>query len=134
MSPVVTASLAIFNLLDSEFPDVHRVYYPDFDLDSTESSVIAVVPMAAGISRLARNMIEYNVRVDVALMKKLLPGDSIDSLMDTMHDIFSKLNGFSTSEMMVATVEHNPILSDSHFKEHNHFMSLLQVSCKVGVQ
>lgn len=140
MSSIIQeAGDGILELLENNFPelDISKTYFPAHDAKNIDSTKISIIPMELNISRATRSKSFYNLRIDVAINKKLTnaSNEEIDGMFDEVESIIDTLDAVkietSNHTFIINSVENNPIISDEHYREHNEFTSIIRCNCLI---
>lgn len=115
-----------------------RAYAPVFDLGEMADLHVTVVPKAASAERADRATRQFDYSVDVAVQKKLLPGDGgdteIDGLMLLVERIADRFNGKRPVQYAGAVclrADNEPVYSPDHLRELRQFTSVLTLVFRV---
>ena len=148
MSILVEARDNIYDLLEAEYPAVTmlKVWNPYVELENLgEDLHVAVIPMEQFLENASREDVEYQLRVDIAVFKKLAEDDrenEIDTLQATVQNVIDSItwngperrvfvgSGTESYKMFVTQIQNVIVLSGELYK-NDQFMSLLTVQLKV---
>jgi len=114
-----------------------RYYQPLFELPEMQELHVSVVPNGLTILGLGRAQSQVDVKVDVAVQKKLQAGDALelDPLMALVEEIadffrFQRLPGFP--EAIWVKTENSPIYAQEHLEQLRQFTSILTFTFRVA--
>jgi hypothetical protein len=140
MNMIVSIAEAVKDAINSatfsQAVAAERYYQPLFELKDMKDLKASVVPNAISSVNLGRGRVQHDVRIDVAVQKKLQKGDNaeIDPLMDLVEEIdthfqFKRLDGFSNAAWV--KTENVPIYAQEHMAEMRQFTSVLTLTFRV---
>lgn len=111
-----------------------RTYRPSYDLKDIKELRIAVVPASSETVLSDRVLAQYDIVLDVGVMKKLKLADVAeeDALMSIVQEIEThvRTTGAIGDGQWVATVN-DPIFSQEHLAEHRQFTSILSFAFRL---
>jgi hypothetical protein len=113
-----------------------RHYQPLFELKDMKVLHVSVVPSGVAITTLGRGRSQVDVKIDVAVQKKLGRADAeeIDSLMGLVEEIaehFKAKRLASSPEAVWVKTENAPIYAQEHMAELRQFTSVLTFTFRV---
>jgi hypothetical protein len=110
-----------------------RVAVPDFELADMQALRVTVVPREIESSALDRARDSHEVKVDVAIQKKVasLSNDEIDPLLSLVREIAAFLNRKNMNNAVWRKTENKPVYSPEHLREMRQFTSVLTVTYEV---
>ena len=115
--------------------EVERVALPEFDLADMQDLHVTVVPRQAESTTLDRGRDNHDVKVDVAVQKKVasVANEEIDPLMALVREVADYLNRRPLSAVGAAwrKMENAPVYSPEHLREMRQFTSVLTVTYQV---
>ena len=140
MSMIIDIAEAVKDSLNgatfSQAFTAERRYQPLFELKDMKDLHVTVVPSGVASVTLGRGRAQHDIRIDVAVQKKLGKGDAaeLDPLMTLVDEIAERfrskrLEGYSNA-VWVKT-ENAPIYAQEHMDELRQFTSLLTFTFRV---
>ena len=113
-----------------------RHYQPQFDLAEMKGLHVSVVPGGVTLASLGRGRSQSDVKIDVAVQKKLKKADAaeIDPLMALVEEIveFFKARRLSAvPEAAWVKTENAPIVAQEHMAEMRQFTSVVTLTFRV---
>ena len=111
-----------------------RVALPDFELADMKDLHVTVVPREVESALLDRGHDSHDVKVDVAVQKKLtsLANEEIDPLMALVQEISAHLNRRNLVGALWRKTENKPVYSPEHLREMRQFTSVLTLTYRVA--
>ena len=111
-----------------------RVALPDFELADMKDLHVTVVPREVESALLDRARDSYDVKVDVAVQKKLtsLSNEEIDPLMALVQEILAHMNRRNLGDAVWRKTENKPVYSPEHLREMRQFTSVLTLTYRVA--
>jgi len=110
-----------------------RVALPQFRLRDMGALHVTVVPREVESEALSRAQDRYEVRVDVAIQKKVssLDKTELDPLLALVQEVADYLNRRSMAGAAWLKTENKPVYSPEHLRELRQFTSVLTLTYRV---
>ena len=110
-----------------------RVALPDFELADMKDLHVTVVPREVESALLDRARDSHDVKVDVAVQKKLdaLTKEAVDPLMALVQEIATYLNRRNLGDALWRKTENKPVYSPEHLREMRQFTSVLTLTYRL---
>jgi hypothetical protein len=117
-----------------------RLYRPDFELAEMKDLHVSVVPRGLEMSAADRALTQDDVRIDVAVQKKLSADSADDSAeLDALIALVEEIADFLRGKRQLAgapnvawvRTENEPVYSAEHLGELRQFTSVLTVTYRV---
>ena len=110
-----------------------RMALPLFTLEEMQALHVTVVPREVAGSVLDRARDENEVKVDVAVQKKVASAanEEIDPLMSLVQEIADFLNRRAMGDATWKKTENKPVYAPEHLREKQQFTSVLTVTYRL---
>ena len=111
-----------------------RVALPDFELADMKDLHVTVVPREVESALLDRARDSHDVKVDVAVQKKLasMTNEEIDPLMVLVQEILGHMNRRNLGDAVWRRTENKPVYSPEHLREMRQFTSVLTLTYRIA--
>ena len=111
-----------------------RLYRPDFELAEMKELHVSVVPRGLEMSAADRALTQDDVRIDVAIQKKLESADNAE--LDALTALVEEIADFLREKRQLGgavwlRTENEPVYSVEHLGELRQFTSVLTVTYRV---
>jgi hypothetical protein len=112
---------------------VQRVALPVFTLEEMQTLHVTVVPREVASSVLDRARDEDEVKVDVAVQKKVASAavEEVDPLLALVQEIADFLNRTAMGDATWKKTENKPVYAPEHLREKQQFTSVLTVTYRL---
>jgi len=110
-----------------------RAALPAFTLEEMKDLHVTVVPREVASSVLDRTRDEQEVKVDVAVQKKVASADvaEVDALLALVQEISDFLNRKAMGDAAWKKTENKPVYAPEHLREKQQFTSVLTVTYRL---
>jgi len=111
----------------------HRLALPIFTLEEMQTLHVTVVPREVASSPLDRARDEDEVKVDVAVQKKVAAAavEEVDPLLALIQEIADFLNRRAMGDAVWKKTENKPVYAPEHLREKQQFTSVLTVTYRL---
>lgn len=137
MHSVVQVAEAVTNALNEQTFSMpftaERAALPTFTLEEMQTLHVTVVPREVASSILDRARDEDEVKVDVAVQKKVASAavEEVDPLLALVQEIADFLNRRDMGDATWRKTENKPVYAPEHLREKQQFTSVLTVTYRV---
>jgi len=136
-SAIATIAEAIKDALNGEDFSMDftaaRVYRPSYDLKDVKDLTVVVAPRANEITLLNRRDDQYEVTVQIGVLKKLDDEDNaeIDPLMALVQEICEFLSRKAMGTGLWLSTKNDPIYLAEHLHQYRQFTSVITATYRV---
>lgn len=107
-----------------------RMYLPRFELAEMASLHVTVVPVSGDVERISRSKKVYSYVIDIAVQKRAVEQDDLDSLAALTEELADYIldNSLTYSNLHCIGISVDPIYAPEHLEELGQFTSVISAT------